>query len=143
MKEVTDRFQCRCSPRRKSQAIERRTPMKNKKLTRRDVIQAAGVAAMAPPAAALGGTAWAPAVSDQQGAAPEAARKFPDGFYWGTATSAYQIEGAWKDDGKGPSIWDTFAHTPGNIKNNDTGDVAIDHYHRYQEDVALMKDIGA
>ena len=70
-------------------------------------------------------------------------RRFPDGFYWGVATSAYQIEGAWDEDGKGVSIWDTFAHTPGNIKNDDNGDVANDHYHRYEEDVALMKSIGA
>jgi beta-glucosidase len=65
-------------------------------------------------------------------------RRFPDGFAWGVATSAYQIEGAWNEDGKGPSIWDTYAHTPGNIKNDENGDVANDHYHRYQEDVALM-----
>jgi beta-glucosidase len=70
-------------------------------------------------------------------------RRFPNGFYWGVATSAYQVEGAWNEDGKGPSIWDTYAHTPGNIAHGDTGDVANDHYHRYQEDVALMKDIGA
>ena len=70
-------------------------------------------------------------------------RRFPDGFCWGVATSSYQIEGAWNEDDKGPSIWDTYAHTPGNIHNDDTGDVANDHYHRYQEDVALMKDIGA
>ena len=70
-------------------------------------------------------------------------REFPKGFYWGVATSSYQIEGAWNEDGKGPSIWDTYAHTPGHIENNDTGDVAHDHYHRYKEDVALMKDIGA
>src|SRR5262249_49689842 len=70
-------------------------------------------------------------------------RSFPDGFHWGVATSSYQIEGAWDEDGKGPSIWDTFAHTPGKIKNGDTGDVANDHYHRYEEDVALMKSIGA
>lgn len=69
-------------------------------------------------------------------------RRFPTSFYWGVATSAYQIEGAWQEDGKGESIWDRFAHTPGNIKNGDTGDVANDHYHRYKEDVALMKDIG-
>src|SRR5262245_11528739 len=76
-------------------------------------------------------------------ARPAAAREFPKGFYWGTATSSYQIEGAWNEDGKGPSIWDTYAHTPGKIKNGDTGDVANDHYHRYKDDVALMKDIGA
>lgn len=70
-------------------------------------------------------------------------REFPKGFYWGTATAAYQVEGAWNEDGKGPSIWDTYAHTPGKIKNGDTGDVANDHYHRYKEDVKLMKDLGA
>jgi beta-glucosidase len=70
-------------------------------------------------------------------------RRFPDGFYWGTATSAYQVEGAWDEDGKGLSIWDTFAHTPGKIANGDSGDVANDHYHRYKEDVALLKSIGA
>ena len=65
--------------------------------------------------------------------------RFPKDFFWGTATSSYQIEGAWNEDGKGPSIWDTYAHTPGKIKNGDTGDVANDHYHRYKEDVALMR----
>src|SRR6516165_5215366 len=68
---------------------------------------------------------------------------FPKGFFWGTATSAYQIEGAWNEDDKGPSIWDTFAHTPGNIRDGSTGDVANDHYHRYKEDVKLMKGLGA
>lgn len=73
---------------------------------------------------------------------PDLARGFPDGFHWGVATSAYQIEGAWDEDGKGVSIWDTFAHTPGKIANGDSGDLANDHYHRYEEDVALMKHIG-
>jgi beta-glucosidase len=68
--------------------------------------------------------------------------EFPEGFVWGAATAAYQIEGAWNEDGKGLSIWDEFSHTPGKTKNDDTGDVACDHYHRYREDVALMKSLG-
>jgi len=67
---------------------------------------------------------------------------FPNGFIWGVATSAYQIEGAWNEDGKGPSIWDTFTHTPGKIVNNEIADVSVDHYHRYKEDVGLMKELG-
>ena len=64
---------------------------------------------------------------------PAAARAFPKDLFWSTATSSYQIEGAWNEDAKGPSIWDTYAHTRGKIKNNDTGDVANDNYHRYKE----------
>lgn len=75
-------------------------------------------------------------------AAESGDRHFPAGFLWGTATSAYQVEGAWDEDGRGPSIWDTFAHTPGKVENGDTGDVACDHYHRYREDIALMRDLG-
>jgi len=67
---------------------------------------------------------------------------FPKGFKWGVAASAHQIEGAWNEDGKGPSIWDTFNHIPGKIANGDTGDVSIDHYHRYKEDLALMARLG-
>jgi beta-glucosidase len=63
---------------------------------------------------------------------------FPDGFRWGAATAAYQIEGAAREDGKGESIWDRFAHTSGRIKNGETGDRACDSYHRYREDVALL-----
>src|SRR6266545_3955797 len=63
--------------------------------------------------------------------------RFPAGFAWGTATASYQIEGAVAEDGRSPSIWDTFSHTPGKVLNGDTGDVADDHYHRYREDVAL------
>ncbi|MBN1452146.1 MAG: beta-glucosidase [Anaerolineales bacterium] len=68
--------------------------------------------------------------------------QFPSKFLWGAATAAYQIEGAWKEDGKGESIWDRFSHTPGKIANGDTGDTACDHYHRYQDDVALMQRLG-
>ncbi len=67
---------------------------------------------------------------------------FPKGFIWGTASASYQIEGAWNEDGKGESIWDRFSHTPGKIKNGDTGDVACDFYHRYRDDIALMAELG-
>jgi beta-glucosidase len=68
--------------------------------------------------------------------------RFPEGFVWGAATSAYQIEGAAHEDGRGVSIWDTFSRTPGLVVNGDTGDVAADHYHRFREDVALMRELG-
>ncbi|MFZ5912197.1 MAG: GH1 family beta-glucosidase [Chloroflexota bacterium] len=68
--------------------------------------------------------------------------KFPHNFLWGAATAAYQIEGAWNEDGKGESIWDRFSHTPGRVTNGDTGDIACDHYHRYLDDVALMRRLG-
>jgi len=68
--------------------------------------------------------------------------KFPNNFLWGAATASYQIEGAWNEDGKGESIWDRFCHTPGKIEDNSTGDVACDHYHRYLDDIALMRRLG-
>ena len=67
---------------------------------------------------------------------------FPEKFIWGIATSSYQIEGAPTAGGRGPSVWDIFSHTHGKIKNNDNGDVACDHYHLYQDDIKLMKDLG-
>ncbi len=69
-------------------------------------------------------------------------REFPTDFVWGAATSSYQIEGAWRKGGKGLSIWDAFAHTPGKIATGETGDVACDHYHRLHDDVAMMADMG-
>jgi beta-glucosidase len=69
--------------------------------------------------------------------------RFPAGFAWGFATSAYQIEGAAAEDGRGRSVWDTFARVPGAVADGETGDVACDHYHRFDEDIALMARIGA
>jgi beta-glucosidase len=111
------------------------------RVTRRDVAKVGAAATLVSSSMTIG--AAQPVQPSGVNAADPITREFPKGFYWGTATSAYQIEGAWNEDGKGPSIWDTYAHTPGNIKNGDTGDVANDHYHRYKEDVALMKDFGA
>lgn len=67
---------------------------------------------------------------------------FPKDFIWGAATAAYQIEGAATADGRGPSIWDTFSHTPGKVKNGETGDIACDHYHRWPDDIKLMQKLG-
>src|SRR5262247_2068591 len=79
---------------------------------------------------------------DAAAAGREASRAFPAGFLWGVATASYQIEGAVGEDGRGPSIWDTFSHTPGKVHDGETGDVADDHYHRYREDVVLIADLG-
>jgi beta-glucosidase len=69
-------------------------------------------------------------------------RAFPSDFLWGSATAAYQIEGAAREDGRTPSIWDTFSHTPGKVLGGDTGDVACDHYHRWSDDLDLMAELG-
>lgn len=68
--------------------------------------------------------------------------RFPEGFLWGTATSSYQIEGAWDKDGRGESIWDRFSRTPGRIADGSSGNVACDHYHRWPEDIKIMKELG-
>jgi beta-glucosidase len=73
---------------------------------------------------------------------PEAVASFPAHFMWGAGTAAYQIEGGVHAGGRGPSIWDTFSHTPGMVRHGDTGDVAADHYTRYMQDVALMQKLG-
>jgi len=86
-----------------------------------------------------------PAQNQIPGSIPSSAiqqARFPDGFLWGTATAAYQVEGAWNEDGKGESIWDRFTHTIGKVKGNTTGDVACDQYHLYPQDIALMKRLN-
>jgi beta-glucosidase len=92
------------------------------------------------------GMAATPARSQHNQAKPapdrHAPAAFPDGFLWGTATSAYQIEGAVNEDGRGRSIWDTFTHTPGKVGDRSNADRANDHYHRYKEDVGLIKELG-
>src|SRR5712691_6690327 len=108
------------------------------KFSRRHFAKLAGFSAL--------GMAGTPARSEDVEAkqAPDrhAAASFPSGFVWGTATSAYQIEGAVDEDGRGRSIWDTFAHTPGKIGDHSNADRANDHYHRYRQDVRLIKDLG-
>ena len=107
-------------------------------ISRRTFGRLAGVVAGAVSLPTFGGAqAEAPAPVDAG-----AARHFPQGFLWGSATASYQVEGAVHADGRGPSIWDTFSHTPGKTHNGDTGDVADDHYHRYKEDIGLMQDLG-
>jgi beta-glucosidase len=91
-------------------------------------------------AAVLTESSLTPLASSQQ---PQSSLQYPQGFLWGCATAAYQIEGAVNEDGRGPSIWDIFSHTPGAVTNGDTGDVADDSYHRYREDVALLRNLGA
>jgi beta-glucosidase len=108
------------------------------KFSRRHFVQLAGLSGMtiaAPRALAQERQATPPP-------APDAAGAFPSGFIWGTATSAYQIEGAVNEDGRGPSIWDIFSHTPGKIADQTNADRANDHYHLYKDDVRLIKELG-
>ncbi|MEK6481036.1 GH1 family beta-glucosidase [Catalinimonas sp. 4WD22] len=108
---------------------------------RRNFIKRAGATGLG----VLTATAHHTASAEQFGysSKPSDEKFFPNDFLWGTATAAYQVEGAVKEDGRGVSIWDTFAHTPGKIKNGANADVAVDMYHRYKEDVQLMKALGA
>ena len=108
------------------------------RFSRRQFVELAGLSAL--------GLAAGPAEAAskaKQGSSANVPAPFPKGFVWGTATSAYQIEGAVNEDGRGPSIWDTFSHTAGKIGDNSNGDRANEHYHRYKEDVQLIKALGA
>ncbi|MEV4543363.1 GH1 family beta-glucosidase [Micromonospora echinaurantiaca] len=127
-------------------------------LTRRHLLRRAALSATSATAAGtgLGATTTAAVVGTAGGcddpdesaadpdtaAAPAGPLRFPPDFGWGAATSAYQIEGAAKEDGRGESVWDTFSRTPGRVRNGDTGDVAADHYHRWRDDLDLMRDLG-
>jgi beta-glucosidase len=102
-------------------------------LSRRDFGRTAGTVA-------LGSAAFAGAPSDHR--SPHDFYRFPDDFLWGCATASYQIEGGAAEDGRQPSVWDTFSKTPGKVANGDTGDVADDSYHRYKEDIRLLKGLG-
>ena len=95
--------------------------------------------AMGSAALATGGTALTAARAAAQTPLDQS---FPKDFLWGTATAAYQIEGAVNEDGRGQTNWDVFSHTPGKVANGDTGDVACDSYHRYKDDIALMRNLG-
>lgn len=102
-----------------------------------------GAAALASSAMAAPFQAGPPVSPDQAGGPRANFYQFPNGFLWGCATAAYQVEGAANADGRGPSIWDTFSHIPGKVYKNETGDIADDDYHLYKGDVQLLKNLGA
>ncbi len=108
-------------------------------LTRRGFL---GASSSTVAALAAGGLAGAPQTGSAAARVPLAAGSFPKDFWWGAATASYQVEGAASEDGRKPSVWDTFSHTPGRTANGDTGDIADDHYHRFKDDVKLMADLG-
>ncbi len=119
-------------------------PISRRSFTRLLGAGAAAAAAPALPSFAAASPAAPPAAAqtNNTAATPAKAYPFPEGFLWGSATASYQVEGAVKEDGRGQTIWDTFAHTPGKTHNGDSGDVADDDYHRYREDIAIMKELG-
>ena len=101
---------------------------------RRDFLRSAALVA--------GGLATSRVFGDTPPATVPMTAEFPPGFLWGAATAAYQIEGAWREDGKGESIWDRFSHTPGRVLSDHNGDVACDSYHRYPDDIALLRELN-
>jgi beta-glucosidase len=113
-------------------------------ISRRAFAKAAGAAALLS-AVPLSAASAALSTADDDTAtlsAESQRRTFPRGFVWGAASASYQVEGAANEDGRGPSIWDTFSHTPGKTVAGATGDIADDEYHRYKQDVQLMKALG-
>jgi beta-glucosidase len=107
-------------------------------MQRRTFLKSAAALAATPTLATLG----KPVNAQAQSMLAPTPHRFPEGFIWGTSTASYQVEGAVHEDGRGPSIWDTFSHTPGKTFHNQTADVADDFYHRYRDDIKLMKDLG-
>jgi len=114
----------------------------SRKISRRTFAKVASTAALASTTTTTLSSVASQASVGLDMSAPARGREFPKGFLWGSATASYQVEGAVNEDGRGPSIWDTFSHIPGKVVNDATGDVADDHYHRYKEDVQLMKSLG-
>ena len=110
------------------------------RLSRRTLLS--GTAGLVAAMAAGSAGAESPTSSAVAAMNASAAAPFPKEFWWGAATAAYQVEGGAAADGRKPSVWDTFSHTPGRVKNNDNGDVSCDHYHRYEDDVKLMAELG-
>jgi beta-glucosidase len=114
---------------------------------RRDFVKSAGLAALGVSATSFLLPSCNTKTDADKKEQPDVSQKnilaFPKGFLWGTATASYQVEGGAKEDGRGMTIWDSFSHTPGKILNNDTGDVACDFYHKYKEDIQLIKSLNA
>jgi beta-glucosidase len=110
--------------------------------TVRSAAIAAAVPAASPTPPPSPSATAAPGGAAEERTAPGRLLRFPTRFLWGAATAAYQIEGAAAEDGRTPSIWDTYSHTPGRVRNGDTGDTAADHYHRFPDDIALMSRLG-
>ncbi len=109
-------------------------------VSRRRFLRAAGLTAAGAPVL-VACASQKPRTSAERSPAA-GSRRFPDGFQWGAATSAYQVEGAAHEDGRGPSVWDTFSQSSGRVAGGDTGEVAADHYHRYVQDLDLMERLG-